>query len=95
MAASVYSVARNLYAYACGNAARIAEIQTAFDASMSGGALTKGGLDAVTSATKNSVTMQKMVGMSETDRQTAMRYAITWLQAGIAPSGSRSIASFQ
>ena len=53
MAASVYSVARNLYAYACGNAARIAEIQTAFDASMSGGALTKGGLDAVTSATKN------------------------------------------
>ncbi len=94
MAASVYQVARNLFAWAKDNAKRTAQIQSAFDDAVAGGALTKGGLDSITSATKNSVTMSKMVGMNENDRQTALRLAVQWLAAGYAPATSRSLGRF-
>lgn len=94
MAASVHTVARNLYYWAKGNPARMADIQTAFDSAVSGGALSKGGMDSVTSATKNGVTMQKMVGLHEGDRQTALRLALQYLEAGILPSSSRAFGRF-
>lgn len=94
MAASVYQVARNLFAWARDNAKRTAQIQQAFDDSVSGGALTKGGLDSITSATKNGVTMSKMVGLNENDRQTALRLAVEWLSLGYAPGTGRSLGRF-
>ena len=94
MASSVHSVALNLFYWAKDDPSRIAQIRTAFDAAMTAGALTKGGLDAVIQATKNSVTMQKTVGMSENDRQTALRWALKWLEVGYVTSGSRSLGRF-
>lgn len=94
MAANANTVARNLYEWAKGNPKRIAQLRTAFDESVSGGALTKGGLDSITSATKNGVTMQKMVGLTEDQRQTALRWAIGWLEKGLVPAGSRSFGRF-
>jgi len=93
MAANVREVARNLFQYANGNPQRIAGIKTAFDAAM-GGALTKGGMDSITSATKNGVTMAKLVGLNETERQTALRMAMEYLGNGFVPSSSRSLGRF-
>jgi hypothetical protein len=56
--------------------------------------LTKGGLDSITSATKNSVTMQKMIGLNESDRQNALRWALDYLQNGFVPAQSRSLGRF-
>jgi hypothetical protein len=95
MAASdVYKIARNLFTYAHGNSKRIAQIRAAFDEAVAGGALSKGGLDVVTSATKNGVSVQKMVGLDEGSRQTALRIALQWLDAGYAPPTGRSLARF-
>lgn len=94
MAATVHTVARNLYHWAKCNPARIADIRAAFDEAVSGGALTKGGMDSVTSATKNGVTMQKMVGLNEGDRQTALRLALQYLEEGMAPARSYSFGRF-
>lgn len=93
MAANPKEVARNLFYYAQGNPQRVASIRSAFDASVSG-ALTKGGMDSITSATKNSVTMQKMIGLNESDRQNALRWALDYLQYGFVPAQSRSIGRF-
>jgi hypothetical protein len=93
MAANVREVARNLFHYANGNPQRIAGIKTAFDAAM-GGALTKGGMDSIMQATKNGVTMQKMVGLNEGERQTALRMAMEYLGNGFVPSSSRSLGRF-
>lgn len=93
MAANPKEVARNLFYYAQGNPQRIASIRSAFDASVAG-ALTKGGMDSITSATKNSVTMQKMIGLNESDRQNALRWALDYLQYGFVPAQSRSIGRF-
>jgi hypothetical protein len=93
MAANATDVARNLFQYAVGDAGRIAAIQAAFDSSVAG-ALTKGGMDMMTSATKNSVTMQKMIGLNEGDRQNALRLALDYLTAGFVPMQSKSRARF-
>lgn len=93
MAANPKEVARNLFYFAQGNPQRIASIRSAFDASVAG-ALTKGGMDSITSATKNSVTMQKMIGLNESDRQNALRWALDYLQYGFVPAQSRSIGRF-
>jgi hypothetical protein len=93
MAANPKEVARNLFYYAQGNPQRIASIRSAFDSSVAG-ALTKGGLDSITSATKNSVTMQKMIGLNESDRQNALRWALDYLQNGFIPAQSRSLGRF-
>lgn len=92
MAASVYSVARNLYEWSLGNDDRIAEIRAAFDAAISAGPLKRGGLDSVSSATKNGVTMQKLVGLNEDDRITALRICLSWHNNGKPrPSTSRAV----
>lgn len=86
-------VAKNLFHYAKGNADRIAAIQNAFDAAMTG-ALTKGGMDSLTNAMKNGVQMSRLVGLNEPDRQTALRMASDWLAIGFMPSPSRSFGRF-
>ena len=93
MAANVREVARNLFHYANGNPQRIAGIKSAFDAAM-GGALNKGGMDSITQATKNGVTMQKLVGLNEVERQTALRMAMEYLNIGFVPASSRSLGRF-
>ena len=93
MAANVQEVARNLFHYANGNPQRIAGIKSAFDAAM-GGALSKGGMDSITSATKNGVTMAKLVGLNEVERQTALRMAMQYLNIGFVPVSSRSLGRF-
>jgi hypothetical protein len=93
MAANARDVAKNLFHYAHCNPKRVLEIRNAFDAAMSG-ALTKGGMDNITSATKNGVTMAKLVGLNEGERQNALRMAIEWLDAGFVPSQSRSFGRF-
>jgi len=93
MAANVREVAKNLFQYANGNPQRIAGIKTAFDAAMNG-ALSKGGMDSITQATKNGVTMQKMIGLNEGERQTALRMAMEYLSIGFVPSSSRSLGRF-
>ena len=93
MAANVREVARNLFHYANGNPPRIAGIKSAFDAAM-GGALSKGGMDSITSATKNGVTMAKLVGLNEVERQTALRMAMEYLNIGFVPASSRSLGRF-
>lgn len=93
MATNPREVARNLFHYARGNPSRIREVRKAFDLAMAG-PLTKGGMDSLTSANKNGVSMQKLVGLNEGDRMTALRTAIEWLELGFVPSQSRSIGSF-
>jgi|688.fasta_scaffold58740_3 hypothetical protein len=93
MAATTIEVAKNLFHYARGNPQRVLAIRNAFDAAMTG-ALTKGGMDLITNANKNGVSMSKLAGMHEGERQTALRYAIMWLDAGFIPSQSRAVGRF-
>jgi hypothetical protein len=93
MAANTREVARNLFRYANGNPARIREIRAAFDSAMTG-ALTKGGMDNITNATKNGVGMTKMVNLNEEERQSALAMALDWLDAGFVPCASRSYGRF-
>lgn len=86
MAANAFQAAQDLYDYAVGNSGRIASIKSAFDSAVSSGLLTKGGTDNVTSATKNGVTYQKTVGLSESQRITAMKIAISGLENNTRPS---------
>lgn len=86
MAGSALQAAQDIYDYAVGDAVRIAEVQTAFDASISSGLLAKGGTDNVTSASKNNVSMQKTVGLPEQHRITAMKLALNGLFANTRPS---------
>ena len=93
MAGNPREVAQNLFHYAKGNAERIASVNRAFDAAMTG-ALTKGGMDSITGAMKNGVQMSKLVGLNEQDRQTALRMAVDWLRIGFMPCQSRSLGRF-
>jgi hypothetical protein len=93
MAASAFEAAQNLYDYACGNASRIAEVKAAYDTAVSGGLLTKGGTDNITSATKNGVSYQKTVGLPESLRITALRIAVLGLENNTRPS-TRTYARF-
>ena len=53
-----------------------------------------GGLDVVTSATKNGVSMAKQVGLSVPEAMQAMGLAIDWIDAGIIPCQSRAFGRF-
>lgn len=86
MAANAFQAAQDLYDYAVGNSGRIASVKAAFDSAVSTGILTKGGTDNVTSATKNGVTMQKTVGLTESQRITALRIAVAGLENNTRPS---------
>ena len=56
--------------------------------------LTAGGLDTVTNATKNSVTMGKSMGLSVIETLEALSKAVEWIDAGTVPSQSRSLGRF-
>jgi hypothetical protein len=51
-------------------------------------------MDSIMQATKNGVTMQKMVGLNEGERQTALRMAMEYLNIGFIPTSSRSLGRF-
>jgi hypothetical protein len=53
-----------------------------------------GGLNTVTSATKNGISMGKALGLSIPDTMEAMQTAIGWIDLGYVPCRSRSIARF-
>lgn len=53
-----------------------------------------GGLNTVTNATKNGVSMGKAVGLSIPQTMEAMSTAIGWIDLGYVPCRSRSIARF-
>ena len=93
MAASALTTAQELYDYACGNPARIAEIAAAFDAAISAGVLTRGGSSDLTSASKNGVSYQKTVGLTESQRISAMQIAIRGLDNNTRPS-TRTFARY-
>lgn len=93
MAASVLDVAKNLFEWARDDETRIGQVNAAFDAACSG-SLVKGGLNSVGSGTKNGVTVQMVIGLSEPDRITALRTAKTWLARGYAMNASRTRAVF-
>ncbi len=93
MAANAFQAAQDIYDYACGNPGRIAEVKAAYDSAVSSGLLTKGGTGNVTSATKNGVTYQKSVGLSEDQRISAMQIAIKGLDNNTRPS-TRTFARY-
>jgi len=56
--------------------------------------ISEGGLDKVTSATKNGVSMGKQVGLSVPDTMEAMSKAISYIELGIVPQTSRTYGRF-
>jgi hypothetical protein len=86
MAANAFQAAQDIYDYACGDPKRIAAVKAEYASAVSSGILTKGGTDNVTSATKNGVTMQKTVGLTESQRISAMKFAILGLESQTRPS---------
>ena len=93
MAANPFTAAQDLYDYAHGKPDRVAAVKAAFESAVSAGLLTKGGTDNVTSATKNGVTYQKTVGLTESQRISAMRIAITGMDNNTRPS-TRTFARY-
>ena len=53
-----------------------------------------GGLNTVTTATKNGVSMGKTMGLSIPDTMDAMRTALEWIELGYVPCRSRSLGRF-
>ncbi len=56
--------------------------------------ISEGGLDKVTSATKNGVSMGKQVGLSVPDTMDAMSKAISFIDLGIVPCTTRTLGRF-
>ena len=93
MAASISQVARQWAKHGLDNPKFSAALSTQYNALMAQ-SITPGGLDKVTSATKNGVSMAKQVGLSVPDAMTAMGMAIAWIKADVVPSQSRSLGRF-
>lgn len=56
--------------------------------------ISEGGLDKVTSATKNGVSMGKQVGLSVPETMDAMSKAISYIDLGIVPYTKRTLGRF-
>jgi hypothetical protein len=56
--------------------------------------ISEGGLDKVTSATKNGVSMGKQVGLSVPETMDAMSKAISFIDLGIVPVTTRTLGRF-
>jgi transcriptional regulator GlxA family with amidase domain len=93
MAANAFQAAQDIYDYAFGDTTRIAEVKTALASAVSSGLLTKGGTDNVTSASKNGVSYQKTVGLTESQRISAMQIAVRGLDNNTRPS-TRTFARY-
>jgi len=94
MAANAQQVARTWAKHALCNPAFAAALEENHAALMLQ-SISTGGLDSVTSATKNGVTMAKSVGLSVADTMAAMGWALEWMRNGYVPASSRSRVSFQ
>lgn len=56
--------------------------------------ISEGGLDKVTSATKNGVSMGKQVGLSTPETMEAMSKAISYIDLGLVPYTTRTYGRF-
>jgi hypothetical protein len=93
MAANVQQVARQWAKHGISNGSFAALLSTRYNALMEQ-SVADGGLDKVSSATKNGVSMAKQVGLSVPEAMQAMGLAIDWIDAGIIPCQSRAFGRF-
>ena len=93
MAASLQQVARQWAKYGIGNDKFAALLSARYGALMEQ-SISEGGLDKVTSATKNGVSMAKQVGLSVPEAMQAMGLALDWIGIGYVPTQSRSFGRF-
>lgn len=93
MAANARQVARQWAKHGMANARFAAQLSQRYNALMTQ-SIAEGGLDKVTSATKNGVSMAKQVGLSVPDAMEAMGQALEWIECGIIPCQSRSLGRF-
>jgi hypothetical protein len=91
--ATAYQAAQTLYDWAYEDHERIASIRAAYEAAISGAYLSKGGTNAIQSASKNGVSYSVMVGLSEVERIACLRVALAYLDAKVRPS-SKGKAQF-
>lgn len=94
MAGNPQQIARTWAKHAITSATFRAKLKENHDALMLR-SIEPGGLDSVTSATKNAVTMAKSVGLSVADSMMAMGWALDWVSLGYVPRTNRTTASFQ
>lgn len=86
-------IAKAIYDYAAGNATREASVRTARDTLITGGALTRGGMNDILSANKGGVSYSVMQGMSAQDQLLALNLAVAYIDGGARPS-SRAVSQF-
>jgi hypothetical protein len=91
--AGVYDVAKEWAKAGLRDSTFAAKLQTRYSALLDQ-SITDGGLDKVTSATKNGVSMAKQVGLSVPDAMEAMGIALDWIACGRIPITSRSLGRF-
>jgi hypothetical protein len=90
---SVINVAKLWARQGLRNSAFAAQLETRYN-SLLEQSIAEGGLDKVTSATKNGVSMAKQVGLSVPEAMEAMELALGWIQCGNVPVMSRSYGRF-
>ena len=86
-------LAQILYDYAAGDAVKTAAIETARDALITGGALTKGGMNSIVSGSKNSVAYSMMVGRTVQEQLMALNLAVRCLALTARPT-TRTVSQF-
>ena len=86
-------VAQAIYDYAAGDATKTAAVTTARDLLITGGALTRGGMNSIASASKNSVAYSMMVGMSIQEQLLALNLAVRYLASEVRPV-TRTVSQF-
>jgi hypothetical protein len=69
------------------------QLKTRYDALLIQ-SIADGGLDKVTSATKNGVSMAKAVGLSVPEAMEAMQRAIDYIELGYVPAQSKALGRF-
>jgi len=91
--ADAQSVAKVWARQALGNQTFRNLLKTRYDALLTQ-SINDGGLDKVTSATKNGVSMGKQVGLSIMDTMEAMEMALAYVELGIIPQNTRTLGRF-
>jgi hypothetical protein len=91
--ADAQTVAKLWARQALGNEAFRKLLKTRYDALLIQ-SLSDGGLDKVTSATKNGVSMGKQVGLSIMDTMEAMEMALAYVELGVVPQTTRTLGRF-
>jgi hypothetical protein len=89
----VYDVAKQWAKHGLRDSTFAAKLETRYSALLDQ-SITDGGLDKVTSATKNGVSMAKQVGLSVPQAMEAMGIALDWIACGNIPVVTRSYGRF-